>query len=69
MRLHEKGDKVHSLPCHHNLETWLDDYIAAAPASKRKSAATRSGRPELRAYFEKRRPVMWKVLEKTFHLT
>lgn len=30
VRLHEKGGKVHEMPCHHNLETWLHDYTAAA---------------------------------------
>ena len=30
VRLHEKGGKEHELPCHHNLELYLDDYIAAA---------------------------------------
>src|SRR3984893_11686635 len=30
VRLHEKGGKEHSMPCHHNLETYLQDYIEAA---------------------------------------
>lgn len=30
VRLHEKGGKQVELPCHHNLETYLDDYINAA---------------------------------------
>jgi integrase/recombinase XerD len=30
VRLHEKGGKEHEAPCHHKLETYLDDYIAAA---------------------------------------
>jgi site-specific recombinase XerD len=30
VRLHEKGGKEHSMPCHHNLETYLHDYIEAA---------------------------------------
>jgi integrase/recombinase XerD len=30
VRLHEKGGKEHEVPCHHNLETYLDEYIAAA---------------------------------------
>ena len=30
VRLHEKGGKEHEVPCHHNLEQYLDDYIAAA---------------------------------------
>ncbi len=30
VRLHEKGGKHHEVPCHHNLEQYLDEYIAAA---------------------------------------
>lgn len=27
VRLHEKGGKEHEMPCHHNLEAWLQTYI------------------------------------------
>jgi integrase len=30
VRLHEKGGKEHELPCHHNLDEYLHEYIAAA---------------------------------------
>ncbi len=30
VRLHEKGGKEHEVPCHHNLEQYLDEYFAAA---------------------------------------
>lgn len=30
VRLHEKGGKLHSMPCHHNLEQYLAEYIASA---------------------------------------
>ena len=30
VRLHEKGGKEHEVPCHHNLETYLDEYIVVA---------------------------------------
>jgi site-specific recombinase XerD len=30
VRLHEKGGTEHEVPCHHNLEKYLDEYIAAA---------------------------------------
>lgn len=30
VRLHEKGGKLHSVPCHHNLETYLDAYLTRA---------------------------------------
>ncbi|MGX1501098.1 site-specific recombinase XerD [Labrenzia sp. MBR-25] len=30
VRLREKGGKNHEMPCHHSLEAYLDDYLAAA---------------------------------------
>lgn len=30
VHLHEKGGKEHEVPCHHNLERYLDEYLAAA---------------------------------------
>ena len=30
VRLHEKGGKEHEVPCHHMLEKYLDQYVAAA---------------------------------------
>jgi len=30
VQLHEKGGKEHTVPCHHSLELFLDEYIAAA---------------------------------------
>jgi integrase/recombinase XerD len=30
VRLHEKGGKVHPVPCHHNAEAYLDAYLEAA---------------------------------------
>ena len=30
VRLHEKGGKEHEVPCHHMLEKYLDEYVAAA---------------------------------------
>jgi site-specific recombinase XerD len=30
VRLHEKGGKEHEMPCHHNLEAWLEAYVQAA---------------------------------------
>ena len=30
VRLHEKGGKRHQMPCHHKLETFLEEYIDAA---------------------------------------
>ena len=33
LRLHEKGGKYHEMPCHHNLEAYLREYIDAAGLS------------------------------------
>jgi anti-sigma factor RsiW len=30
VRLHEKGGKQHTMPCHHNLESCLHEYIDGA---------------------------------------
>ncbi len=30
VHLHEKGGKEHTVPCHHNLEAYIDEYIVAA---------------------------------------
>ena len=38
VRLHEKGGKVTELPCHHNLDQYLEEWITAAElASKPES--------------------------------
>ena len=34
VRLHEKGGKVNELPCHHNLEQFLDEWLAASLSSQ-----------------------------------
>jgi len=36
VRLHEKGGKRHEMPCHHKLETYLQDYVEARRTSKEK---------------------------------
>ena len=33
VRLREKGGKHHEMPCHHKLESYLQDYAAARPSS------------------------------------
>jgi integrase/recombinase XerD len=38
VRLHEKGGKVTELPCHHNLEAFLDDWIGAAGLASKPDA-------------------------------
>ena len=49
VRLHEKGGKQHEMPCHHNLEAWLHEYIEGAQLFDTKaylfrSVAGRTGR-------------------------
>jgi len=36
VRLHEKGGKEHTLPCHHELEEYLDSYITTAGIARAK---------------------------------
>ena len=43
VRLHEKGGKVHEMPCHHNLEAWLHAYIEGADLAGDKTVLFRSG--------------------------
>jgi hypothetical protein len=38
VRLHEKGGKVTELPCHHNLEQFLDEWLNAAGLAGEPSA-------------------------------
>lgn len=45
VRLHEKGGKEHEMPTHHNLDHYLEEYIAAAGISKeRKEPLFRTSR-------------------------
>jgi len=34
LRLHEKNGKVNQMPCHHNLEAYLDEYVEAAQIAR-----------------------------------
>ena len=38
VRLHEKGGERHDMPCHHNLEAYLDAYLQAAGILEAKKA-------------------------------
>ena len=38
VRLNEKGGKQHAMPCHHNLETYLHEYIEGAGLAKNPKA-------------------------------
>jgi len=48
VRLGEKGGKQHQLPCHHKLEQYLDEYLAAAGGDPHtplfRTAASKTGR-------------------------
>lgn len=37
VRLHEKGGKLHEMPCHHNLEEYLQAYVEAAGLTEDKA--------------------------------
>ena len=55
VRLHEKGGKVNELPCHHNLEQFLDEWLPRQawpanrplPCSRRCGMASSTGRTPL----------------------
>jgi site-specific recombinase XerD len=51
VRLHEKGGKEHTLPCHHELEAYLDAYMVAAGVDGQKGA------PLFRTAFGKTRKI------------
>jgi site-specific recombinase XerD len=38
VRLHEKGGKEHTMPTHHNLDRYLEEYIAAAGIAQERKA-------------------------------
>ena len=38
VRLREKGGKQHAMPCHHNLETYLHEYIDGAGLATKRNA-------------------------------
>ena len=42
LRLREKNGKVNEMPCHHKLETYMDEYLAVAPLSDRKGPLFRA---------------------------
>ena len=42
VRLHEKGGKEHLMPCHHNLEAWLTDYIECLGSREKKRSLFRT---------------------------
>lgn len=58
VRLHEKGGKEHEVPCHHKLEHFLDEYIAAADIAADedgplfRTAAGRSGKLTSNAMYQ-----------------
>jgi integrase len=42
VRLHEKGSKQRAMPCHHNLEAYLHEYIDGAGLAKETKASPRA---------------------------
>ncbi len=45
LRLHEKGGKVTELPCHHNLEQFLDEWLSALGLAAEPTAPLPSSLP------------------------
>jgi len=67
VRLHEKGGKRHEMPCHHNLEAYLDAYIKAAGIGNRaKSPLFRSaaGRTDLLTDKAMNRVDAWRMIQR-----
>jgi hypothetical protein len=55
VRLHEKDGKEHEVPCHHNLEEYLDEYIAARqPRQRPGRTPIPHGGPQDRHTYQKR---------------
>jgi site-specific recombinase XerD len=53
VRLREKNGKLNEMPCHHNLEAWLDEYIETAKiAGQKKTPLFRSTRGRTRQLTE-----------------
>jgi site-specific recombinase XerD len=44
IRLHEKGGKLHEMPCHHNLEDWLHEYLDGAELTSGRGMLFRSAK-------------------------
>jgi integrase/recombinase XerC len=67
VRLHEKGGKEHAMPCHHHLETYLQDYIEAAGlASDREGPLFRTTVRRTKALTERRmtQSDAWRMLQR-----
>ena len=67
MRLHEKGGKRHEMPCHHNLEAYLDAYLQAAKILEaKKSPLFRSARGRTDALTENAmsRVHVWQMIQR-----
>jgi site-specific recombinase XerD len=67
VRLHEKGGKRHEMPCHHNLEAYLDAYLQAAKILEaKKSPLFRSARGRTGALTENAmsRIHVWQMIQR-----
>ena len=67
VRLHEKGGKEHEMPTHHNLDRYLEEYIAAAGiASDRKGPLFRTTRGRSGALTETPmlQPDVWRMIRR-----
>jgi integrase len=67
VRLHEKGGKEHALPCHHHLESYLQDYLdAAGIAGNREEAVFRTtvGRTGILTVRRMTQSDAWRMLQR-----
>lgn len=67
VRLHEKGGKEHTMPAHHNLEHYLDEYISAAGiAQDRKGPLFRTTRGRTRELTDNpmTQPDVWRMIRR-----
>ena len=67
LRLHEKGGKEHEMPAHHNLESYIDTYIAAAGiADDAKGVLFRTARGKSKKLTTKpmAQPDVWRMIRK-----
>jgi len=67
LRLHEKGGKEHEMPAHHNLESYIDAYIAAAGiADDAKGILFRTARGKSRKLTARpmAQPDVWRMIRK-----
>jgi len=67
VRLHEKGGKLHELPCHHSLEAAFDAYLEAAGIGENRKGwlfRTAAGRTGVLTENPMRQPDAWSMIRR-----